>query len=416
MANIKSFPNNQDTYIGAEEVMRWHHGRTSGVFAGDDNVAVSALPTPGMVVTVSDGIGWLSNVGKNGIVWWVDNESVKGSKLQLSIDPADGVLNRIDRIVVEWRTTNYVDYPEVKVLKGETSSNAVAPALTNDSTVRQISLARVSVPAGITAITSSMIMDERLDMAVCGLVTETVALDTSTMYAQFAGLLDGIQQELMGLEAGTAVELRKMLFLDTTVQASAFLEDSTYEDYPYRAAIELPGVIATMIPEVVYSASAIANTEFSPVAESYNGGVYIYAEALPEADVNIPTIICWKASGGSGTGDIGGTSGIQSVNGQSPDENGNVALTAENIGALPLAGGSLTGELSLSGNRITKVAAPTEATDVANMDYVDSKRLTRTATLSAAWSGTGRAWPWRAFWPRIRPMWALCTPRTRRRP
>ena len=205
MANIKSFPNNQDTYIGAEEVMRWHHGRTSGVFAGDDNIAVSALSTPGMAVEVSDGIGWLSNAGKNGIVWWVDNESIEGSKLQLSIDPADGVLNRIDRIVVEWKTTNYVDYPEVKVLKGKTGSSAVAPALTNNSTIRQISLARVSVPAGITAVTDAMITDERMDTTVCGLVTETTGLDTSTMHAQFEALLNGVQQELKDLEAGTAV-------------------------------------------------------------------------------------------------------------------------------------------------------------------------------------------------------------------
>ena len=32
MANIKSFPNNRDEYVGAEYAMRWLHGRTSGVF------------------------------------------------------------------------------------------------------------------------------------------------------------------------------------------------------------------------------------------------------------------------------------------------------------------------------------------------------------------------------------------------
>ena len=294
MANIKSFPNNQDTYIGAEEVMRWHHGRTSGVFAGGDNVAVSALSTPGMAVEVSDGIGWLSNAGKNGIVWWVDNESVEGSKLQLSIDPADGVLNRIDRIVVEWKTTNYVDYPEVKVLKGKTGSSAVAPALTNNSTIRQISLARVSVPAGITAVTDAMITDERMDTTVCGLVTETTGLDTSTMHAQFEALLNGVQQELKDLEAGTAVELKKLLFRDPTVQASAFVQDSTYEGYPYRAAVALSGVVATMVPEVVFGVAAMTENDFATVSECYNGGVYIYAADKPEAPVKIPTIVCWR--------------------------------------------------------------------------------------------------------------------------
>lgn len=294
MANIRSFPNNQDTYIGAEEVMHWHHGRTSGVFAGGSNAAVSALSAPGMAVEVSDGVGWLSNAGKNGIVWWVDEEAVEGAKLQLAIDPADGVLDRIDRVIVEWKTTNYVDYPEIKMLKGAKASNAAAPALTNNSTVRQISLARVSVLAGVTAITASMITDERLDSAVCGLVTETVELDTKTMQAQFQGLLEGVQQELKDLEAGTAVELKKLLFQNKTVPAASFVEDGTYKDYPYRAAVPLPGVVASMVPEVVFTVEAVSDNDIAPVAECYNGGVYIYMGGEPEKTVGIATIICWR--------------------------------------------------------------------------------------------------------------------------
>ena len=316
MANIKSFPNNQDTYIGAEDVMRWHHGRTSGVFAAGSNASVQALPTPGMAVEVSDGTGWMANSGRNGIVWWIDSESVDGAKLQLAVDAADGVLNRIDRVIVEWKTTNYVDYPEVKILKGAKSGKAAAPALTNNSTIRQISLARISVAAGTTAITASMITDERLDASVCGLVTEKVGIDTSTMQSQFSTLLqetqaqvkdvlddttaqatsvlDSINRELADLEAGTAVELKKLLFKDTSVPVSAFVADSTYQDYPFRAAIALTGVLDTMIPEVVLGVADAIDGNFAPVAATYNGGVYLYAASVPESAITIPTIICWK--------------------------------------------------------------------------------------------------------------------------
>lgn len=305
MANIKSFPNNQDTYIGAEDVMRWHHGRTSGVFAAGSNASVQALPTPGMAVEVSDGTGWMANSGRNGIVWWIDNESVDGAKLQLAVDAADGVLNRIDRVIVEWKTTNYVDYPEVKILKGAKSGRAAAPALTNNSTIRQISLARISIAAGTTAITASMITDERLDASVCGLVTEKVGIDTSTMQSQFSTLLqetqaqatsvlDSINRELADLEAGTAVELKKLLFTDTSVPVSAFVADSTYQDYPFRAAIALTGVLDTMIPEVVLGVADAIDGNFAPVAATYNGGVYLYAASAPESAITIPTIICWK--------------------------------------------------------------------------------------------------------------------------
>ena len=206
MANIKSFPNNQDVYIGAEYVMKWLHGRTSGVFAADGNASVSALVDSTMAVTVSDGLGWMANAGKDGVVWWIDNEAVKGSKLQLSIDPADGVLNRIDRIIVEWKTTNYVDYPEVKVLKGTTSSRATAPALTNNSTVRQISLAKINVAAGTTAITASMITDERLNTSVCGLVTESISVDTSVINAQFEELLEKLKTNLQQITDGQILD------------------------------------------------------------------------------------------------------------------------------------------------------------------------------------------------------------------
>ena len=294
MANIKSFPNNQDEYKGAEYVMKWLHGRTSGVFAGDNNAAVTALSSPAMAVQVSDGTGWMANSGKDGVVWWVDNEEKNGSKLQLTVATADGALNRIDRVIVEWKTTTYVDLPEVKVLTGTAASRPTAPALTNNSTVRQISLAQVYVAAGTTAITASMITDERLNSAVCGLVTDGISIDTSSMQSQFDAFLMAIQEELESLEAGTGLEMAKLKFLDTTVPASAFVADTTYTDYPFRAAVALSGVTSTMIPEVVFPVSALAETDFAPVAECYNGGVYIYAADKPGAAITIPTIICWR--------------------------------------------------------------------------------------------------------------------------
>lgn len=185
MVNIKSFPNNQDEYIGAEEVMRWHHGRSSGVFGADGNAAVAPILNT-MAVEVSDGIGWLANEKGYGVAWWIENEAKNGKKLQLSVDMADAVLPRIDRVIVSWQTTNYVALPQVRILKGTPASKPVAPALTNDSLVRMISLAAIRIPAGATFIDASMVTDERLDASVCGIVTDAVGVDTSVMQAQFA--------------------------------------------------------------------------------------------------------------------------------------------------------------------------------------------------------------------------------------
>lgn len=202
MAEIKSFPNNQDVYVGAEWVMKWLHGRTSGVFGAESNLATSVV-ADSMSVEVSDGVGWLSNNNGDGIVFWNDNEQTTGNKLKLTHDVADGTLGRIDRIVVTWETTNYVALPTISVLKGKPSSSPVAPTLTNNTTQRQISLAKVSIPAGTVSLSASMITDERLNESVCGIVTERVSVDTSMVHSQIADLIEKIEKELENAKSGT---------------------------------------------------------------------------------------------------------------------------------------------------------------------------------------------------------------------
>lgn len=318
---IKSFPNNKMEYQGAEDLMRWLHGRTSGVFGAEGNSSVTAAV--GMVVTVSDGNGWITNKNGDGICWWNDTEEITQSPLALTLAAADSTLNRIDRIIVEWKTIDYADLPEIKVLQGTPASNAVPPALTNSNLLRQISLAQVYVKAGATVITAADITDERQDESVCGIVSQWIGASTKEAEAQFIAMLDetqdrinktldatdnqanrtleAIANRLAELEAdNTVVELKKLLFADVTVLADSFVADNTYQDYPFRAAVALKNkngenvVLSSMIPNVVYSVASLTDNNFAPVAECYNGGVYIYADSKPTGEVKIDTIICWN--------------------------------------------------------------------------------------------------------------------------
>ena len=295
MAEIKSFPNNQDVYVGAEWVMKWLHGRTSGVFGADGNLATSVVPNS-MSIEVSDGIGWMSNEKGDGVVFWNDSEQTSGSKLMLTHEVADSALDRIDRVVVTWETTNYVALPTISILKGVASSNPKPPSLTNNNVQRQISLRQQRIPAGAISLSPALGTDERLNSDVCGIVTERIKIDTSTMQSQFDALLKSIQNELLDLESGTGVELKKLQFNSVSVAVSKFTSNTTYEDYPFRAAVALEGVQSTMIPEVIFSMVDAIGGNFAPVAESYNGGVYLYAADKPESTTVIPTIICWKGN------------------------------------------------------------------------------------------------------------------------
>lgn len=298
MAQIKNFPNNYNEEVGAINVMKWLHGRTSGVFAGDDNAAVTALSSPAMAVQVSDGTGWIANAGKDGTVWWIDHEETNGSKLQLAISAADGALNRIDRVIVEWKTTTYADLPEVKILTGSAGSAPKPPALTNNSTVRQICLAQISVPAGTTSITASMITDTRLDDGVCGLVTDGISIDTSTIEAQFQAVLAAIQKELADMESNAYAS--RVLSYKVTLSAGGWSNN--------RQTVTVTGVSADETQTDVMASPDPADSENRAaymdndvyIIQQQDGAVVFACDSTPDRDLTVNVAVIIKGETPSG--------------------------------------------------------------------------------------------------------------------
>lgn len=60
------------------------------------------------------------------------------------------------------------------------------------------------------------------------------------------------------------------------------------------------------------------------------------------------------------------------VCGKEPDEAGNVALTAEDVSALPLSGGTMTGDVSMDGHTVTGLADPVNDTDAVSKSWVEN--------------------------------------------
>lgn len=295
METIKNFPNNADEYIGAEYVMKWLHGRTSGVFGADGNLAVSA--NDNMTVSVSDGVGWMANSKADGCVIWNDTEATGGSKLQLTVGLANSSLPRIDRVVVSWETVDYSAKPTIEILQGSPASQPQPPALTNTTLKRQISLAQIRVAAAATKITASNITDERLDPSVCGIVTETVSVDTSVMQDQFLALLTQIQELLKDLQLSTAAMLRAVY--DTQNKGKDIFLTISANSARYEAKYLLDGWVDASAEEKkkgwmykqTVSVSAIdadapavtENTEFMPQIGCDSTGVAETDEKLKEA-------------------------------------------------------------------------------------------------------------------------------------
>ena len=91
---------------------------------------------------------------------------------------------------------------------------------------------------------------------------------------------------------GPAGEIAVLSFADVIVPATSWKNDDTYSEYPYRASILLANVTAEHFATVVFSVADAIAGQFAPVAESYAGGVYIYANESPAETVTIPSIVC----------------------------------------------------------------------------------------------------------------------------
>ena len=79
---------------------------------------------------------------------------------------------------------------------------------------------------------------------------------------------------------------------DSKIRRSAFVQDATYDEYPYKADIVLPEIGDSLVPTVIFSLADSESGNFAPVAESGAGYVRIWAKEKPEEAVVIPTILC----------------------------------------------------------------------------------------------------------------------------
>jgi hypothetical protein len=80
---------------------------------------------------------------------------------------------------------------------------------------------------------------------------------------------------------------------NVSILTTAWASDATYEDFPFRAAVPVTGATAYHVPDIIPSPADIMTGNLAPFAETYAGGVYLYAKEEPEATVIIATLTLW---------------------------------------------------------------------------------------------------------------------------
>lgn len=141
------------------------------------------FPNPLTNFQIQGDQGNMSVKAERGLAWIEGHLRYDDSVFILNIDPADSVLDRIDRVVLRLDTLERCIKWVVK--KGEPSAKPIAKELQRDADAYEIGIADVAVNHGIASITQSMITDLRMSTELCGWVTGTVTqIDTTTLFNQ----------------------------------------------------------------------------------------------------------------------------------------------------------------------------------------------------------------------------------------
>lgn len=144
-----------------------------------------------------------------------------------------------------------------------------------------------------------------------------------------------------------------------------------YEWFKIKGEKGDTGAPATLVSrQVAYQVSTSGTVppsgEWSETVPSVAQGRYLWTRVTATFNTGEPVVSYSVARMG-----MDGLGSVVTVNGNGPDENGNVQLTAVDVGSLALSGGTMTGAIDMDGQPITGLNPPTEATQAVNKQYAD---------------------------------------------
>ena len=199
--SIITYPLNGVVY-SAEDVATYLCTRTSGVYSKETNFAVSITGT--RQITVAPGLAWINYDDFKGVSVCSREENV------LTVPEADNTLNRVDRVVLQFDTSENVT--AIKLKPGTPAVAAQPPDILQNHNQYELGLCTISVPAGSTAVTAADITDTRADETICGVMRDGVTgIPTAELQAQVKAMLDSLQAEVDSRSFYTKAEIDQKL-------------------------------------------------------------------------------------------------------------------------------------------------------------------------------------------------------------
>ncbi|NFD29671.1 hypothetical protein EXN57_14340 [Clostridium botulinum] len=179
---IKSFPFNAVYDANGVPDRAYLAEDFAGYFAKFIGTGVYPNPATGLQVVAVDNNMQIRI--KKGDAYILGRDFENTDDYILKLDPADGVLSRIDRVALR---LDYLKRDIITVLKkGQYASSPVAKSLQRDADAYEIALADVYVKNGVISIMQSNITDLRLSKELCGIVHGVIQqADTTEIFRQF---------------------------------------------------------------------------------------------------------------------------------------------------------------------------------------------------------------------------------------
>lgn len=157
----------------------------NGVFPNAQNNGLQVVTGEGMQILVKAGFGFI-----NGYAFRNEQDYA------ITLEIADGALNRYDRVVLRWDLAAREMY--IAVLKGAASANPSARAITRSNEIYDLVLADVYVGKGVLSIQTANITDQRYNSSLCGIVTGVIEqIDASVLTQQFNDFFTSYNKQVL---------------------------------------------------------------------------------------------------------------------------------------------------------------------------------------------------------------------------